>query len=320
MRTRLPVVGPLELALYLRSVPSFRTLRPPDLVLLAQLTREQWVRRGTPLRTEVVHLLVEGEARVQRAGGSPGSIEAPEAIGLVELLADAELDARCVAETNLLVFEIDRVALLDLVEEQFSFFTSLRQTLGEQVRELRQAVAMATSAESEARDGHTAPPAAPFGFVERLISASRSRALSGFGVGVLGALVRDGQELCARRGECLWEAGDEAEFLALILDGAVTVTDAGSGRSFRAAAGAVLGVEAVFGGAPHPYGAIVGETATVIRVDSQALLDVAEDHSHVAAQILAYLARTLLHLRERGADESPSDDQGPLRSLAEERT
>jgi CRP-like cAMP-binding protein len=60
----------------------------------------------------------------------------------------------------------------------------------------------------------------------------------------------------------------------------------------------VIGLEAVFCGLPYVEGARAVSDVVAIRIDAPALLDVAEDHFHVAARVLAYAARCLLQLRE----------------------
>jgi CRP-like cAMP-binding protein len=313
MNGRLPLVGPLERALHLRSFPELRSQSPQDLVLLAQLMREQWVRRGTVLQTAgrrvaTVHLLLEGSVRCERGGRLRQRVEAAEAIGLLELLAGADSEVQYVADTNLLVLEADGAALIDILEEQFSVFSRLRHALGKQIVALRDELGV-TDLEMTAGTAGGPSPAASFGFVERLIWVARSPVLAGFGVGVLADLVRSEPESRLQGGEVLWNAGSEARFLCLILDGTVEGADA-SGRELRFGAGSVIGVDAVFAGVPHGYTATAETSLLAIRIDAQALLDVAEDHFHVAAQMLAHSARTLLRLREGRTIESRGTPAG----------
>jgi CRP-like cAMP-binding protein len=302
MNFRLPVVGPLERALHLRSFRELRNQSPQDLVLLAQLLREQWVRRGTELlakgrRVPALHFLVEGRAGREQDGSVVRRVATPEAVGLLELLSGAESRTRYVAETNLLVLEADAAEFIDLLEENGSVVSGLRLALGRQIFDRQRELGVAAL---EPRDAAASGPplGASFGLVERLIWTSRSPVLAGFGVGVLADLVRDEREVHLRQGEILWKAESEGSSLALVVDGTMSIRDR-SGGSVRIGAGSVVGAEAVFGGAPHAYTATVETPAVIIRIDAQALLDAAEDHFEVASQMLAFSARTLLGLRDR---------------------
>jgi CRP-like cAMP-binding protein len=252
----------------------------------------------------LVHFLIEGRVGRERGGSAVQRVAAPEAIGLLELLAGIESETQYVAQTNLLVLESDAPALVDLLEENFSIISGLRHALGRQIFALQRELGVA--ALEPAAAGNGPPPDASFGFVERLIWASRSPVLGGFGVAVLADLVRDEPEVHLRQGETLWSADSEGRSFALVVDGTVSVQDA-SGGSVRAGAGSVIGVEAVFGGAPHAFTATVETPAVIIPIDAQALLDAAEDHFHVAARILALSARTLLRLRDRPGPDVRDD-------------
>ena len=149
-------------------------------------------------------------------------------------------------------------------------------------------------------------PDASLDLVERLICLERSPVLKGLGVGVLAALARDEQEVRLQPGEQLWETGTEARFLALIVHGTISCRRDNSRISIRAGAGAVIGMEAAFAGIPHSFTAVAETAAVALRIDVQDLLDVAEDHAHVATRILAFNAQLLRQLQERDVVTTPS--------------
>lgn len=302
MSQNLPVVAPLERALYLRSLHWFRELSGRELVILAQLMREEWLRRGTVLleagqRVRAVHLVIEGTVRCEQDGHPCEQRDTSDAVGLLELLADVESRARVSADTNVLALVIDGPALFDVIEDHFSLFLHLRAALGSAIQMLRatggpenrpapDAVADAAPAESAELDP-----------VEQLIWLRRSLELRAFGISVLPALIRAGGEIRLRSGEVLWEREAEPRFLALVVRGAVACS--GPGGTYRAGPGAVLGLEAVFCGLPHVEEARAVGEVVAIRIDAAALLDVAEDHFHVAARILAYAAGRIVAMRDQ---------------------
>jgi CRP-like cAMP-binding protein len=302
VRDRLPVVEPLQRALYLRSVPLFRGLRAEHLVAFARLMRERWVRRGTLLCAQgaasgAVQFLVAGRVRIERDRRQLRAAEAPASIGLLELLAQAPSAVTAVAATNVLALVIDGAALLDVIEDHFSIFTEIRRAIGEQMLALRDERDRGSMRQPPVvRD--LGPPSPPrLGLVERLIWLSRSPVLRDLGVSVLAVLARDEDELRLREGQVLWAEGAPADFVALLVSGYVGCAGGAKGAAFRAGPGTVLGLDAAFTGIPHEHAAVARTAVVAIRLGVQSLLDVAEDHSHVAARVLAHCAGMLLELR-----------------------
>lgn len=306
MRASLPVVAPLERALYLRSLALFRDLRADELAVFAQLMREQWVHRGSELCrpghcVHPIHLLVEGRVRYERAGRLIRRVEAPELIGLTERLAGVEPHARVVAESNILALTIDGGTFLDILEDHFSIFLHVRAALGQQLLALQRRLGNYVAVQPFATTAASLPSSSSPDLVERLIWLHRSPVLRGFGVGVLAELVRDDRVVRFKAGEPLWARDVPAGFLALVVDGVVGCAADEPGRSFQARRGDLIGVEAAFAGMPHAYPAVAETAVQAIRIDVPALLEVAEDHSHIAAQLLAFCARRLLELEQQEA-------------------
>jgi len=290
-RNSLPVVEPLQRALYLRSLDVFRDLPPRELVVFASLMEERWFRRGTALLTrghpvDAIYLLVEGRVRFERDGHCIGHVTAPGEIGLFDLLADANAEISAFAESALLTLRIEAGAFLDAVEEHFSVFLALRRAIGRLLVE---------SSCDTAKDslgwwrGSGAVPAPDAGqgltLAERLVWASHHPLLERFGTSVLAALVRDDCEMRCGAGTELWKRGDAATELLLVVDGRVICR--GATNQFCAGPGALLGVEAAFCDVPHLYEARADTPLIALRVDVARLLDTAEDHFQVATRILA---------------------------------
>lgn len=298
----LPVVEPLQRALHLRSLDLFADLGGHELALFAALMREQWLRRGDVLhapgrRVPSIFLLVEGRVRLEQEG-SVRTIEAPGGVGLVELLAQIETPTRAVAETNALALVIDSGVFLEALEETFALFLHLRSALGRAVRDLWRAQRLG---EGQV-EGFAALPAVPEGgldLVQQLLRLHRVPSLRRFGAGVLAALLRDQGEMRLEGGETLWTEEDRAEFFLLVVSGELSCSMAEAGEVFTAGPGTVLGMGAAFGGTAHFFGAVAKSPVVAIRVEVAALLDAAEDHFHVALEILAHSARTLLRLQQR---------------------
>ncbi len=311
------MVEPLQRALHLRSLPVFSDLHANELATLAQLMREEWLRRGAVLaephrRVDSVRLLVEGSVTLENRGARR-RLSSPAVLGIVELLAGVESDTRVSAETNSLALVIDSRALLEVIEEQFGVFLRLRSAMGRQVRALQRQLASQTPGHFSVPAPPGPPPSPSLEYVEQLIWLQRRPELRPFGVGVLAALIRECGEVRITAGARLWERDARPEFLLLVVQGRLRCEGDGA-DIWQVDAGHLLGLDAAFGGVPHSY-AVEAETDVVaIRIDVPLLLDIAEDHFHVAAAILAYSARHLLMLQQRLGDATQTDIQAAART------
>jgi CRP-like cAMP-binding protein len=310
MAAVLTTVGPMERALALRSLPLFRSLRGRELAMLAQLVREHVMPAGTVLHpagaaVRAVHLLIEGRVREEHAGQVVARREAPEAIGLVELLAAAPAHASATAETRMTALVIDRAALLDVLEEQFPLLLQLRAVLGREIAarqvELGRFDSPAPAGPAEA------PPRLPDtpDLVDCLLCLQRAAELRGLGVAVLAALVRDERATRLPAGERIFAAGEEARRFIVVAEGSVVCTPPESAAPFRAGPGDLIGHNAALTGLPYPYTAVTETPVATIGIDAQVFWDVAEDHFHVALRALSMCAARLLWLEglrvQRGA-------------------
>jgi CRP-like cAMP-binding protein len=306
------LVGPLERALYLRSMPLFRDLGATELAACAQLLEERAMPRGTVLYGEhegvrVIYLLVEGRVQVAR-GKAVRYLEPPDAAGLVEFLSGQWQTPRATATTDLFALAMDPGAFLDLLEDHFPIFLRVRQALGKQVADLQHRLG---SYHADMPSGtERAGPSSdlPIDPAERLLRLQRAPIFRGVGLTVLAALMREQQEVRLHEGQLLWERGDDGRAFALVVQGAISCEpDAGADR-FRAGSNAFLGVEASFGGTAHAYRAVATEDTVVLLLDTQLLIDLAEDHVDLALQLLAHLSRELLRLQELAG---PADEDHP---------
>lgn len=308
----IPTVGPVERALALRSLPLFRGLPAREVSALAQLLREHVVPRGRLLqragsRVNALHLLTDGRVRLQRDDAPAEFLEAPEALGLLELLAGEPARLTAIADSNVTALVIDRGALLDVLEDQFQLVLHLRTALGRQIAD-RQAE---LGCYELPRGGTPIEPAAngsaPLDLVESLLWLEQVPELRALGVAALAELLGEEPTVRFAAAEQLFEAGAEATRLIVLVEGDVVCTAADGTAPFRASRGDVLGREAVLAGLAHPYSAVAETAGIAIPIDAQRFWDLAEDHFQVALAALSMSARRLLWLEEQ---QPPGPDRG----------
>ncbi len=303
MRQYLPLVGPMERALHLRSLPFLRELEAAELAACAQLVEEVQLRRGAVLYgpregVPAVYLVVDGHVQLERGGLIVDRLGPPHMVGLVELLAGGPTVRRGVAETNLIALAIDSGELFDLLEDRFPVFLQARRALAEQVARLQANVNHCPAPRAAAI---ASPFAERLGATERLLMLRRTPLLHGIGLAVLAALTDDDSQVAFSAGEPLWHCGDEAKFLAVVVRGNIRCTSEDSRLAFGVAPGGIVGADAACGGGPHRFGAVAEEDASVLRIDTSLLIDLAEDHFDLGLRMLAHLAGEVLRLEDCSA-------------------
>lgn len=309
MRTHLPSIGPMERALFLRSIPLFRRLRAADLAASAQSLEEVSLRRDTVLygpRIGVpsVYLLVEGQVVSHQQGEVVARYTAPDVAGLVELLAGAGSVPEAVARTRVLALTLDAAALFDLIEDRFRLFLELRRALGEQLRQLQERTGI--HHRSMVLHGFEPPPQRQLTTPERLLMLQRLPLFQSVGLSVLAALSRDEVELVPG-GTVLWEAGDEAASGVIVVEGELRCEPPVPAEEFRVGRGDMAGAAAMLGGLPHSCTAVAARDVALLRLDAVMLVDLAEDNPDLAQGILATLAREILRLQPLAASRKEED-------------
>ena len=292
-------IGPVERALWWRAAAPFTQVPPPLVAELARRSREEVVRSGGIVgpaggRARRVQLLAEGRLVARDGRGGSAELGAPQVIGLIELLAGAAPRGALMADGEATILSIDGGALLDLLEDEFTLVTQVRQALGRCLAAWQRARGDWRPEAPLASDD--AAPADLSRFVDRLLALQRAPLLRDFGVAVLATVLRE--EIAERHpaGAALFAAGDRAERILLIGAGTVVATGP-DGRELELGAGHLLGDNDALLGAPHAYGAVCATPATLIALDPQAIWDAAEDHAHVARALLRSAARQLLRLQ-----------------------
>jgi CRP-like cAMP-binding protein len=295
-------VGPLERVVHLRTLPGLGSLAPHQLAAVAQHARERHFAQGQSLQRAgrpagAFYVVVDGGVRVERPGMPPRLAGPGDQIGFLEVLAQAEAALDAAADSPVLALEFAAAAHLDVCEEHFGVLQAhLRYLAGGNIRatrRLRDGVWLS----GPGRPAATPPPR--LNLVERILTLSRSNALSSGSVEALAELAEAASELRAPAGAALWQRGQEGRSFLLLASGSVELR-ARDGRRFRHEGSALaLGLHEALLGAPRWNEARVVEDVVALELSGEAFLDALEAHFDLARDVLAVMARQLLELRRR---------------------
>ena len=312
MSNRTLLISPLERLAYLHTVPLFSRLDPGELLALAEPCFERSFRPGALLTlgdrpVEVVHIIASGQVEVTDRGQVIRRLEERDSLGLLSALAHRARAPRSRALTRVTTLALPVRALEDLLEDRFSIFDSLLRGV---CRALR----------SEQREllGRPAPrPTAPpldvdlDDRVDRIIAMQRALSFARDNPVALGQLARRVTPVTLTSGTVLWERDDPAAGAYVLVRGRLSCSD--GERTFHVNAAGTCGFVDALAEARRSYRAIASGTATLLRADREALLDVFEDHADLASGCLAMIAAELLDVLEQRASSATDVPSGLLR-------
>lgn len=291
---RLPLVSPLDRALFLKAQPYFEGLAPNLLALLASHGEEEffpagaWLRRaGDPI--ERIHFFGSGSLAIDHAfEGRRGSVEIlpPGAIGLADHFARTPVPPAARATADTLCLTLATADLDQILEDHFALVHTIARASCDSVVDARKSLASARSDETgfDPEDGLDTP--ATLDLVQRLARARRAPFLKGTNLTLLAELIKLDEPERVAPGEALWREGDPIDRMTLILDGRFR-TDGCYGTA-RAGAGAMLGAWEIAATGSRFEGWVAEIPSRVLSIERELFVDLLEDHFELAE---AYLRR-----------------------------
>ena len=296
----LPLVSPLDRAVFLKAQPYLAGLPSTAIAALAQHTEERFFsakevvyEAGVP--PAHIYFLASGGVRTHYEGSPPFDISSPGGIGLIEHLAGSERPPSARALEGTLALSVGVRSFMQIVEDDFVLYMTL-------VRNLALAVTQALS-----EDGSRGLPERGFpedrlqetyatlDLVLRLAQAREAPFFEGSSLTVLTELLRFQQPRVLPEGTTLWKEGSPVESMALVLDGTFVTTRAGAKTVHPT--GSMLGGWEIFTSQPRLETAQAATAARIIEIDRALLDDVLEDHFEFAFDYMRKLCRRVIEVR-----------------------
>jgi CRP-like cAMP-binding protein len=299
----LPLVSPLERAVFLRAQPYFDGLDPAVIAVLASHTREHRARAGEVLFDEArsvrrVSFIVEGCVRTVLEGETLFEIDAPGGVGLAHGLARGAMPPTAIAVTDCLTLQIEFDAFLQILEDHFSLVLQIARIFSRLILD--------SERKTEAPPPRSLPPSsdatalASLDLVHRMAWARRSPIFHDANLAVVAELMRATEEVRLEKDDWLWRAHSDADAIALLVDGTLCL-DAGpspsqipSQKPSQIGPGSLVGFAELFGERPRERSARAEEPCVLLRADRSAVVDAMEDHFDLALDFLnAFATRHL---------------------------
>lgn len=297
---RLPLVSPLDRALFLKAQPYLEGLSPNVLATLASYSEEQFYPVGTRIRAagspiERIHFLGSGEVEISQPGlaGSDGMrIDAPGAVGLAHHFARTVQAPAVHSIVDTLCLEIATIDLDQILEDQFSLLLEIARTsCGHAIENFKELGENRPSEIGFETTDHGETPV-QLDLVQRLARAKSAPFLRGTNLTVLGELIRFATPRTVQKETVLWREGDPIDRMVLILDGSFR-TEGKFGRC-HAPSGATLGAWEILAESPRFEGWVAEETSRILSIHKDLFIDLLEDHFEFAEAYLQRVSQKIL--------------------------
>ena len=306
MPEQLRVWNEVERVLALGGLPGFAELDGDQIAATAAAVQERFVHRGQRLSSfgepvTAVWAVVEGELRVDGDGIGEHRVGPREGAGFLSLLARAPRGLAIVAEEDTHVLELDYETIREAFEEDFTLYVHWTRSIAARTLEIRQRTPSGSFLAVAA--AQFPGPDESLGLVER-IEVLRRTPLGDLSLDATADFAAGMQEVRFEPGSILWRSGERSGFEYILLSGTVRCTLPEGRSEFICGPGCLLGDLESQGLAPRWFEARAETPVRALRGETEALLDILEDHFPAAMDLLAARARHLLELLE--ADKEPA--------------
>ncbi|MFK7999720.1 MAG: cyclic nucleotide-binding domain-containing protein [Polyangiales bacterium] len=287
----------IDRVIALRSFPGYALLPLDDVDGLASAARDRVAKAGEYLFREgeiptQVFFITGGRLETRRKGQVVRDFVAGNAVGGLAALGNTRHPYDCVAVEDTTLIVLNTEHLTDIFEEHFQIIRAVLSAMSGQVLDLRQSIGAEGGYELTTWKPDGAPPPR-MNLIERLAFLRSGMQFAGSRLEALADLARQCDEVRLEAGDVLWREGEHAESFVVIAWGAVR-TQALSGVEARFGPGDVVGFLGPFSGRPRWYTATAETPLVGLRLSSEVLLDVCEDHTELALEMIRTVATGLL--------------------------
>jgi CRP/FNR family transcriptional regulator, cyclic AMP receptor protein len=298
-----PTVGTVERILSLKRIPILSGLPPEDLAVVAEHGRERFFPKGGVLLREgepipALYAVLDGRVHMSRKGRVLGHVGSAGFVGGAGMFARDPDGLAAVAETDTLALEVEADAALEIFEDHFPI---LHHVLREVCRWLLDLVARLPSERYPDIFPPFEVPRAPTGdldLVERILFLRQVSPFTRSSINALAELSRGMAEVAFPPGTRLWDEGEAAGTVLLIVSGTVGCTARGGDAVFTTRPGAPMGAVESMAERPRWYTATTETKVTALQGSVEGLIDVFEDNFEMAMDYLAVMARAQIRLLE----------------------
>ncbi|MFN0152551.1 MAG: cyclic nucleotide-binding domain-containing protein [bacterium] len=313
MSDRMRFVGPLDRALFLKTLPFFTRLPISDLAVLAHHLRERFFRKGSVVLRQgepigAMYIIVEGSLRTVGGERAREAVLGPEqGVGFLSFLSRSQEGVRAIAEVDTLTLELDTDVLLDVYEDHFPILHHAIRSIATRMLQARMQTPDGAFFGEHATDAPA--PERSLDLVERIRFVRNGSIFQRANLDTVAQMARVLREVRVDAGTPLWSSGDRADSTLLIVSGTVRCALDDGARAFLCGPSYPLGNLESIARYPRWYDAVAHTPLVGLRADTESFFDILEDHFEIAMALVSGMASGLIQIlrqEETDAERDPS--------------
>jgi CRP-like cAMP-binding protein len=311
--TRLPLVSPLERALFLKAQPYLEGLSSGVLAVLASYSEERFYRAGGLIHEggkpiDALYFLGRGEVVVEgraadrtRRRAQDARVSAPGAIGLAHYFAGTHRPPAVYAAADTLCLTLSTADLDQILEDHFPLILQFTRTTCWHATLAQQA--LGPDRKKEQGFGPLLRREMPIevDLVQLLARMRKAPFFRNVNLTVLAEMIRGEEPEAIPAGRVLWSAGDPIDRLVFVLDG--EFRSRGPYGCVRAGSGATIGSWELMVDGVRSEDWLAEKPSRILSIPKELFADLLEDHFDFSVDYLkrisARLVRTWDQIAER---------------------
>jgi len=289
-----------EKMIYLRAIPVAAELSTAVLRVLASSFRERTFEAGTRLMElgrpiAALHLLTEGKVSLVRKGTSLGTLEPPQSLGFLGILARGDGTYDATVEEDVRALELDAATILQLMEDHFEFLRAILRYLAAR---MQPEIAELPESALDARfDGASrVDTSRPLDLVQRLLYLRTLGSFERTNLESLAILSRRAEELRLRPGETIWSLGDVSNSMVMTLSGTAIQEVPEPPKRWRVGPNSVLGALEAWAAMSRWTDLSAGSDLVALRVGIDDFWDLLEDDFETGSRLIGFMAADLVEM------------------------
>ncbi len=291
-------VSRFQRLIVLRSFPAYQELPAEDVVVVSERTVERFFAAGDYLHREgqpfsSIHFVVRGLVQTKRHGSVVREFGPQTVVGGVGALAREPDGYDCIALEDTTTLELSSDDAEEIFEDNFRVTRSVIQRLSGELVHMRRDLGPHAGFSMNIAEPLLSPTR-NLDLVERMRVLRQSMTFAQSRMEALSELARDARELCIAKDELAWQEGDPSGHTLIVVNGLIEGTVPDTGQRFLLGPGDSVGGPESLANLPRWFEARAKQPTVALRIDTEILFDLLEDHFDISISLLRAIARGVM--------------------------
>ncbi len=294
-----PLLGLVQRTLILKTFIAFNRLSADDLTVLASIGHERFFAAGEVMHApgkpvSAFHLVIDGDVQIYADGKPTRLLRGRSSIGGLAALARDPEGSHAVAVTDVMALEIEVEDMDEVFEDNFGITHGVTTVLANGLREFQMKAGGGAAVDMKKRITGV-DTSRELSLVDKMFVLRSATNFAHISVEALAQMAREADELRYPAGTMVWSRGEIAEWSMLVVDGVVECIPEHQ-PSFRFGPSFYVGGLDAMTHSRRWYAGRAETDVVALKIHQNKWMDILEDHTDMALEMLRNLARGMVAL------------------------